>query len=92
MTALVSHLVTEEPAVPVLGYSVERTFGAVRILRRDADAPPVRRWREYAPVVVDHLNVAIMRWIDPQAPLPPTNAGIRFTDPPPPATHTDVRP
>ncbi len=92
VTALVSHLVTEEPAVPVLGYSVERTFGAVRILRRDADAPPVRRWREYAPVRIDDINDAIMRWIDPQAPLPPANAGIRFTDPPPPATHTDVRP
>jgi len=92
VTALASHLVTGEPALPVSGYSVERTFGAVRILRRDVDAPPVRRWQAYAPVLVDDLKVGIMRWIDPQAPTPPANAGIRFTDPPPSATRTDVRP
>ena len=92
VTALASHLVTGDPTTPVSGYSIERTFGTVRILRRDADAHPVRRWREYAPVVVDHLNDAIMRWIDSQAPDPPANAGIRFIDPPPPAPRTGVRP
>ncbi|MDE0460094.1 MAG: hypothetical protein OXI15_22630 [Chromatiales bacterium] len=92
VTALASHLVTGEPALPVSGYSVERTFGAVRILRRDVDAPPVRRWRAYAPVLVDDLEVGIMRRIDPQAPLPPANWNIRLTGPPPPATRTDVRP
>ena len=50
VTALASHLVTENPTLSVSGYSVERTFGTVRILRRDVDAPPVRRWLEYAPV------------------------------------------
>ena len=92
VTALASHLVTGEPTLPVSGYSVERTFGTVRILRRDADAPPVRQWREYAPVLIFDLNDAIMRWIDPQAPLPPANAGIRLTGPPPPAARPDVRP
>ena len=92
VTALASHLVTGEPALPVSGYSVERTFGAVRILRRDVDAPPVRRWQAYAPVLVDDLKVGIMRRIDPQAPLPPANWNIRLIDPPPPATRTDVRP
>ena len=92
VTALASHLVTGEPTLSVSGYSVERTFGTVRILRRDVDAPPVRRWKAYAPVLIDDINDAIMRWIDPQAPTPPANAGIRFTDPPPSATRTDVRP
>ena len=91
VTALASHLVTERPASPVSGYSVERTFGTVRILRRDVDAPPVSRWQEYAPVLIYDINDAIMRRIDPQAPLPPANAGIRFADPPPSATRTDVR-
>ena len=92
VTALASHLVTGNPTLSVSGYSVERTFGAVRILRRDVDAPPVRRWQEYAPVLVNDLNDAIMRRIDPQAPLPPANWNIRFADPPPPATRTEVRP
>ena len=93
LTALASHLVTEKPTLSVSGYSVERTFGTVRILHRDADVPPpVRRWQEYKPVLVDDIKVAIMRRIDPQAPLPPANAGIRFTDPPQPVTRTDTRP
>ena len=92
LTALASHLVIGESTLPVSGYSVERTFGAVRILRRDVDASPVRRWQEYAPVLIDDLRVRIMRRIDPQAPAPPANFGIRLTDPPPPATRMDVRP
>ena len=92
VTALASHLVTGDPALPVSGYSVERTFGAVRILRRNVDAPPVRRWQEYAPVLIHDINDTIMRRIDPQAPLPPANWNIRLVDPPPPATRTDVRP
>ena len=91
VTALASHLVTEKPTLSVSGYSVERTFGTVRILRRDVDASPVRRWQEYAPVLVDDLRVRIMRRIDPQAPLPPANWNIRLTDPPPPAARTDIR-
>ena len=92
VTALASHLVTDRPTLPVSGYSVERTFGTVRILRRDVDAPPVRRWQEYAPVLISDINDTIMRRIDPQAPTPPANAGIRLIDPPPPIARTDVRP
>ena len=92
VTALASHLVTEKPTLPVSGYSVERTFGTVRILRRDVDAPPLRRWQEYAPVLIYDINDAIMRRFDPQAPLPPANVGIRLTEPLLPTTRTDVRP
>ena len=93
VTALVSHLVTGEATAPVSGYSVERTFGTVRVFRRNVDAPPVRRWQEgYAPVLIDDLSVKLMHRIDPQAPLPPANAGIRLIDPLPSATGTDFGP
>ena len=91
-SALASHLVTGEPTLSVSGYSVERTFDTVQILRRDVDVLPVRRWQEYAPVLAYDLDDAIMRRIDPQAPSPPANWNIRLIDPPPSATRTDVRP
>ena len=81
----VSHLVSEAPDLAVPGYSLERAFGGVRILRRDAGEPPVRRWREYSPVIADELVHGIMRQVDPGAPAPPANAGIRFAHPDQPA-------
>ena len=81
VAASVSHLVAADPALAVPGYSLEHEFGAVRILRRDAGEPPVRRWQEYAPVIADELVHGIMRQVDPDAPAPPTNAGIRFAQP-----------
>ena len=77
---LVSHVVTEDPDLAVPGYSLERTFGSVRILRRDEPGPPIRRWQEYAPVLVDGLTARTLRRIDPLVPLPPGDAGIRFRD------------
>ncbi len=77
VTASVSHIVAAD-AEPVPGYSLDRAFGAVRILRRDAAEPPVRRWREYAPVVVDDFTADLMRQVDAGGPAPPANAGIRF--------------
>lgn len=79
VAASVSHLVTADSSLAVTGYSLEREFGGVRILRRDADEPPVRRWQEYAPVTADEFFHDIMRRIDPDAPAPPIDdAGIRF--------------
>ena len=54
--------------------------GAVRVLRRNASEPPVRRWQAYGAVLVDELTARIMRRIDPHAPAPPANTGIRFED------------
>ena len=79
VTSSASHLVSADPALEVPGYSLEREFGAVRILRRDAGEPPVRRWREYAPVIVDDLVQRIMAQVAAAPPAPPANAGIRFT-------------
>ena len=80
LTATVSHIVSADPDLAVPGYSVEREFGAVRILRRDQSEPPVRRWQAYAPVLVDELTIRIMRRVDPHAPPAPANAGIRFEE------------
>jgi len=81
VSASVSHLVSELSDLAVPGYSLERTFGSVRILRRNADETPVRRWREYTPVIADEFVHAIMRQVDRGAPAPPANAGIRFAQP-----------
>ena len=87
VAASVSHLVSGDTAAAAPGYSLEREFGGVRILRRDA-GEPVRRWREYAPVVADRLVHDIMRQVDPDAPAPPANAGIRFARPGRPAARS----
>ena len=88
LAATVSHLVTEDPDLAVPGYTLERAFGAVRILRRDASEAPVRGWQAYAPILVGERIARIMRRIDPRAPFPPADAGILFeTVVPPPAGH-----
>ena len=75
-----THLVTASPDLTVSGYVLEREFGPVRVLRRQATQPPVRRWREYAPVIVFPHVGETMRRIDAAAPDPPANAGITFDD------------
>ena len=91
LAASVSHLVSLDARLTVAGFSLERDFGGVRILRRTAGAPPVRRWQEYAPVIADQLVYDIMRQFDPDAPAPPTNAGIRFAGPGQPKTDNEDR-
>ena len=81
MAASVSHLVSADPELTVPGYSLDRDFGGVRVLRRDATEPMVRRWQEHAPVIVDDLVQRIMRQVDANAPAPPANTGIRFAEP-----------
>ena len=78
VSASVSHLVSEVADLTVPGYTLDRTFGSVRILRRDADEAPVRRWQQYTPVIADDFVHGIMRQVDADAPTPPANAGIRF--------------
>ena len=78
VSASVSHLVSADPDLTVPGYSLERVFGDIRILRRDATEPPVRQWQEHTPVIVFDIVQRIMPQIDADAPAPPANAGIRF--------------
>ena len=78
VTSSASHLVSAAPELEVPGYSLDREFDGVRILRRDAHQPPVRQWRTYAPVIVDDLVQRIMAQVAAEPPAPPANAGIRF--------------
>ena len=81
ISASVSHIASADPATFVPGYSVEKTFGTIRILRRDADEPAIRPWQGYAPTITDGILTKLMRKLYPDAPTPPINSGIRFVDP-----------
>ena len=82
IVASVSHIVSEDPATSISGYSVEKTFGTIRILRRDADEPAIRPWQEYAPTITGGTFFSkLIRKLYPDAPTPPPNSGIRFVDP-----------
>ena len=80
IAASVSHIVSADPATSVPGYSVEKTFGTIRILRRDADEPAIRTWQEYAPTITGGTFTKLMRRLYPDAPTPPPNSSIRFAD------------
>ncbi len=78
VSAAVTHLVAADPELTVAGYSLERDFGGIRILR--APAAVVRGWREYRPIIIHPLAEEIMGRVDPAAAAPPVNSGIRFAD------------
>ncbi len=78
IVASVSHIVSADSATFVPGYSIEKTFGPLRILRRDADEPPIRAWREYTPTITGGTFTKLIRQLYPDAASPPPNAGIRF--------------
>ena len=80
IAASVSHIVTADSATAVPGYSVERTFGPIRVLRRDARDAPVRGWERYAPTIAGGVFTDLVRRLYPGAPAPPPNSGIRFVD------------
>ncbi len=81
ISASVSHIVSADPATSIPGYSVEKTFGSIRVLCRDADEPAIRRWQEYAPTIAGGTFTKLVSKLYPDAPAPPTNSGIRFVDP-----------
>ena len=76
--ASASHLVSGNPNVSVPGYTLEKEFGGIRILRREGNEPPIRRWRNFTPTITGELDHRLMRRIDPDAPSPPSGFGIRF--------------
>ena len=79
--ASASHLVSGDPDVSVPGYMLEKEFGGIRVLRREGNEPPIRRWRDFTPTITGELDHRLMRRIDPGAPSPPPNLGIRFAEP-----------
>ena len=76
--ATVSHIVSGDPATSIPGYSVEREFGGIRILRRDDNGGDVRNWEARTPTLVPDLVVRTMEQVASSPPSPPENAGIRF--------------
>ena len=79
--ASVSHIVVSDTSLanPIPGYTVDKQFGDVQIWRRDENDAPVRQWEVYNPIVVGGLD-QIMTRINPNAPKPPPNSGIRFVN------------
>ncbi len=75
--ASVSHIVSENTNLAIPGYSVEKKFGDVQIWRRDENDVPIRQWEVYNPINVGNAE-QIMARVDPNAPKPPPNNGIRF--------------
>lgn len=75
--ASVSHIVSENANLAIPGYTVEKEFGDVQIWRRDENDAPVRQWEVYNPVIGGVEQ--IMTHVNPNAPTPPPNMGIRFT-------------
>ncbi len=76
-----SHIVTEHPDLVVPGYAVEKAFGNLRILRREENEAPIRRWRDYTPYIPDTYSEEYLRRTFPEAPPPPADFNIRFVDP-----------
>ncbi len=73
-----SHIVTELPELVVPGYAVEKAFGNLRILRREENDAPVRRWEEYRPFIPNTYSEEFLRRVFPDAPAPPAGFNIRF--------------
>ena len=80
IAASVSHIVSADLATSIPGYSVEKIFGTIRILCRDADEPAIRTWQEYVPTITGGSFTKVMRKLYPDTPTPPLNSGIRFAD------------
>ena len=80
VAASVSHIVSADPNLSVPGYTLEREFGDIRIWRRVAHGPSVRRWRSHTPTVVGESMEQIVKQLDANAPTAPPNMGIRFAD------------
>ena len=79
VAASVSHIVSENTDLAIPGYTVEKKFGDVQIWRRDENDAPIRQWEGYNPIIVGGLD-QVMKRINPNAPKPPPNNGIRFMD------------
>ncbi len=76
-SAMVTHIVTGDSNARFSGFSEERRFAEVRILARRADLP-VPRWQQHVPVMVSARQGVVLRRLDPNAPMRPLDAGIRF--------------
>ena len=77
ISASVSHIVSADTSLAIPGYTVEKKFGDVQVWRRDENEAPVRQWETYNPIIVGSVE-QIMKQVDPNAPKPPDNMGIKW--------------
>ena len=77
LRASVSHILSADPNLAPPGYTVAKTFGTLRILRRE-NASPVRQWQNFTPTMNDDFSDQIMPRMGPDVPSPPANNDIRF--------------
>ena len=80
LRASVSHILSADPNLAVPGYMVAKTFGTLRILRREDNASPIRQWQTYTPIMPDKFSDQIMQRMNPDIPLPPADHNIRFRE------------
>ena len=76
ISASVSHIVSGDSNLAIPGYTVEKKFGDIQIWRRDEKEVPVRQWEAYNPIIGGVEQ--IMKQVDPNAPKPPANMGIKW--------------
>ena len=81
LLASVSHVVTRDQNLAIPGYVEEKDYGDFRILRREENKTPVRRWSSFTPTVADDGFGKAFRRLYPDAPPSPANSGIRFVEP-----------
>ncbi len=74
--ASVSHIVSADTSLAIPGYTVEKKFGDIQVWRRDENEAPIRQWETYNPIIGGVEQ--IMKQVDPNAPKPPANMGIKW--------------
>ena len=76
ISASVSHIVSADTSLAIPGYTVEKKFGDIQVWRRDENEAPIRQWETYNPIIGGVEQ--IMKQVDPNAPKPPANMGIKW--------------
>ena len=76
ISASVSHIVSGDTNLAIPGYTEEKKFGDIQIWRRDEKEVPVRQWEAYNPII-GGVEQIMMR-VNPNAPTPPANMGIKW--------------
>ena len=83
LQASVTHIVSGDSKLTVPGYVVEKEFGNIRILHREENDPPIRRWQNFTPIILgtESYHHEFMYRMYPDAPPPPPASNIRFVEP-----------
>jgi len=83
LTSSVSHIVVVHGSdITIEGYTLDKQFGSVVILKRQNDQIPINTWTEYNPIITKlHVDTGeIVKSFDPNAPDAPGNFGIEIVE------------